>query len=224
MAFELQTVVPWGRNLQEYIRMFNLSEIDKQKRIISFGDGPASFNAEMTKRGYSVTSIDPLYRFSNDEIAERIRETAETIVEQTRNNLDNFIWKEFASVDELKETRLQAMNNFLDDIEKGKIEARYINHEMPNKLSFDEKSFDLGLSSHFLILYSQLGLQFHVSAITEMLRLCNEIRIFPLQNLNAQKSEVLDEIIDHFEKTYLVEIIEVPYEFQKGGNKMLIIR
>jgi len=224
MAFELQTVVPWGRNLQEYIRMFNLSEIDKQKRIISFGDGPASFNAEMTKRGYSVTSIDPLYRFSKDEITERIRETAETIVEQTRNNLDNFIWKEFASVDELKETRLKAMNDFLVDFEKGKTEARYINHEMPNKLSFEEKSFDLGLSSHFLILYSQLGLQFHISAITEMLRLCNEIRIFPLQNLNAQKSEVLDGIIDHFEKMHLVEITEVPYEFQIGGNKMLIIR
>lgn len=224
MAFELQTVVPWGRNLQEYTRMFNLSDLDKQKRIISFGDGPASFNVEMTKRGNSVTSIDPLYRFSKDAIAKRIRETSETVIEQLKKNLDNFIWEEFSSVDELKENRLLAMNTFLEDFDKGKTENRFINHEMPHKLAFNAKSFDIGLSSHFLILYSQLGLAFHIASITEMLRLCNEIRIFPLQNLNAQKSEVLDGIFDHFEKMHLVEKIEVPYEFQKGGNKMLIIR
>ena len=47
MKFELDKVVPWGRNLQEYKEMFNLLNKDLNKDIISFGDGPASFNSEL---------------------------------------------------------------------------------------------------------------------------------------------------------------------------------
>ena len=41
-----------------------LTEEDMRKRIAGFGDGPASFNAEATKLGYDVTSLDPIYNFS----------------------------------------------------------------------------------------------------------------------------------------------------------------
>ena len=51
MAFELKNTVPWGRTLEEYSNMFNLTASDINKRIISFGDGPASFNCEMNKQG-----------------------------------------------------------------------------------------------------------------------------------------------------------------------------
>ena len=49
MAFKLLAVVPWGRTLEEYKTMFTLSTENLQKSIASFGDGPASFNVEMTK-------------------------------------------------------------------------------------------------------------------------------------------------------------------------------
>jgi len=49
MAFELSKVVPWGRTLEEYKTMFKLSPEDLKTTIASFGDGPASFNVEMTK-------------------------------------------------------------------------------------------------------------------------------------------------------------------------------
>ena len=62
--FTLDSVVPWGRNLSEYRRMFLLTEEDMRKRIAGFGDGPASFNAETTKLGYDVTSLNPIYNFS----------------------------------------------------------------------------------------------------------------------------------------------------------------
>ena len=61
---KLEQVVPWGRSLAEYRAMFTLSEEDLQKRILGCGDGPASFNAEMTASGKpTVTSVDPLYAF-----------------------------------------------------------------------------------------------------------------------------------------------------------------
>lgn len=68
MAFELKGTVPWGRNLEEYKKMFNLTDSEINKRIISFGDGPASFNCEMTQKNKSVISIDPIYQFSADAL------------------------------------------------------------------------------------------------------------------------------------------------------------
>lgn len=60
----LEKVVPFGRSFDEYIKMFNLSESNLKRRILGVGDGPASFNAEATKLGVNVTSIDPIYQFS----------------------------------------------------------------------------------------------------------------------------------------------------------------
>ena len=44
MAFQLDSVVPWGRNLEEYKLMFGLDDSDISKKIAGFGDGPACFN------------------------------------------------------------------------------------------------------------------------------------------------------------------------------------
>ena len=224
MAFELKNVVPWGRTLEEYSRIFKLTELDFKSRILSFGDGPASFNYEMTKLNRKVISLDPIYQFTKDELKQRISDTKDTILEQTRANLDNFVWSNIKSIQDLEQIRMNAMNNFIDDFELGKTQERYIYHELPNPTKYSDLSFDLGLSSHFLILYSQLGLDFHIKSISEMLRICKEIRIFPLLNLNAVKSEVLEGIIDYFQSDFIISIDPVDYEFQKGGNQMLKIK
>jgi hypothetical protein len=65
MAMVLEKVVPFGRSLDEYQKMFNLTVIDLAKPILGVGDGPASLNAEGTKRGYAITSIDPIFNRSN---------------------------------------------------------------------------------------------------------------------------------------------------------------
>jgi len=224
MAFELKTVVPWGRNLEEYSSFFSLTNKDLNKRIISFGDGPASFNAEMYKKGKTVISIDPIYRFCKDELQQRIEETKAIVLEQTKNNSENFVWKHIHDIDDLEQRRTNAMKCFINDFEQGKKQGRYIPHELPNQLQHLNRSFDIGLSSHFLILYSQLGIEFHSKSITELLRLCNEIRIFPIVNLNAETSEVLEGIINWFKPHYHIMIKRVDYEFQKNGNRMLVIK
>lgn len=224
MAFELKNVVPWGRNLEEYTKIFKLTDSDLNNRIISFGDGPASFNSEMTQHNKKVVSLDPIYQFTKAELKQRIDETKETVIEQVRTNKENFVWKNIKSVDELEQIRMKAMSDFVDDYEKGKEQQRYIYHELPNQTKYSTSEFDLGLSSHFLILYSQLGLDFHIQSICEMLRICKEIRIFPILNLNATKSEVLEDIITHFSTDFIVTIESSDYEFQKEGNKMLVIK
>jgi hypothetical protein len=224
MSFELKSIVPWGRNLMEYTKIFNLSENELSTKIISFGDGPASFNTEMTKLGKSVISIDPIYQFSIGELKQRIEETKDIVLEQTKNNFDKFVWKDIRDIDHLEMIRMEAMANFLKDFEIGKTQNRYQYHALPNKTKFKESTFDLGLSSHFLILYSQLGLDFHIQSISEMLRICKEVRIFPLLNLNAEQSEVLVDVMNYFCDKFEVEIRSSNYEFQKNGNKVLVIK
>lgn len=224
MSFELKNTVPWGRNLEEYTKIFNLSIADLESKIISFGDGPASFNAEMTKLNKTIISIDPIYQFSKDDLLNRINETKDIILEQTKNNFEKFVWNDIRDIVHLEEIRMEAMANFLEDYEIGKSQNRYQYHSLPNKTKFKESNFDLGLSSHFLILYSQLGLDFHIQSITEMLRICKEVRIFPLLNLNAEQSEVLVDIMNYFCVKFDVEIKSSNYEFQKNGNKMLVLK
>lgn len=224
MAFELVSVVPWGRTLEEYKTMFKLREEDLKKPIASFGDGPASFNFEMTKLKNSVTSFDPIYQFTKEQLIDRIKETKDIVMKQMEENKENFRWITIKDLNELEKIRMNAMNNFIDDFESGKSEKRYIAHELPNKTDFPNKHFEIGLSSHFLLLYTQLGVDFHIKAIDEMLRICKEIRIFPIIDLDANESSLLDPIINHYKKDYYIKIEQTDYEFQKNGNKMIVIK
>jgi hypothetical protein len=224
MAFELNSVVPWGRTLEEYEQMFMLSKDDLDKRIISFGDGPASFNAEMNELGKEVISIDPVYQFTVNQLNKRIDETCLQVIKQTRENEGNFVWDKIKSVNDLQEIRMKAMRHFLLDFEKGLVEKRYVTHFLPDRTLFVNDEFELGLSSHFLLLYSTLGLEFHKAAIIEMMRICSEVRIFPTLTLNAKIPEFLNELLEVLSQDYSIEIKKVPYEFQKGGNEMLVIK
>lgn len=223
MAFKLSGVVPWGRNFREYRRMFMLSEDDLKGKIAGFGDGPACFNAELTEMGGTVISFDPIYQFSKEEIEKRIEEVRAEVMEQMRQNADNYVWTDIKSLDELENIRMSAMRRFLEDYGKGKRGGRYVFHELPNRLPFEDNFLDLGLSSHFLLMYTSLGVDFHIGAMTEMLRVCREIRIFPIVDLDAEKTELIDNVIGYFRKGFNVETVETDYEFQKGDNKMLII-
>ncbi len=222
---KLSEVVPWGRTMAEYQLMFDLSDADLSKKILGCGDGPASFNVEMTKLGSDVVSIDPIYQFSGAQIEQRVRATYESIISQVKQNSDRYIWKNFANPDELGRARLEAMNAFLLDYELGKIQGRYLDRSLPN-LDLNEARFDLCLCSHLLFLYSeQLSLDFHIKSILEMIKICQEVRIFPLLTLDCKPSPYLDPTISVLiDRGYQVDIQPVEYEFQKGGDRMLKIQ
>jgi len=223
---KLENIVPWGRNLEEYQTMFLLSNQDLESKILGCGDGPSSFNFEATQQNINITSIDPIYNFTKDEIQQRIDETSAVISEQLKHNQKEFIWKSFKSTDELIAIRLKAMCNFINDYEDGKAEKRYIYNELP-KLSFENDSFDLVLSSHFLFLYSEhFDLQFHIDSILEMCRVSKkDVRIFPLLNLENKRSKHLKPTLEVLNNQgFQTKIIKTDYEFQKGANEMLNIR
>ena len=80
------------------------------------------------------------------------------------------------------------------------------------------------LSSGFLFIYDdRLSYDFHKNSIQEMLRVSEEIRIFPLVGLNGKRSLFVDKIIEDLAGSADMEISKIPYEFMKGANEIMKI-
>jgi hypothetical protein len=224
-VFTLDHVVPWGRSFDEYRRMFALGEDDLRSRMLGCADGPASFNAEALAAGHRVVSCDPIYRYTTDQIRERVHATSEVILEQTRRNVDQFVWTTIRSIDELRAVRMSSMEMFLADFDAGTREGRYVDATLPD-LPFASESFDLALCSHFLFLYSEhFSEDSHLAALREMCRVAKEVRVFPLLALDGERSPYVDTLQKRLKaEGYAISIDEVPYEFQRGGTQMMRIR
>ncbi len=223
MTFKLESVIPWGRSLEEYLRMFALTPDELHLKILDCAGGPASFNAEMTRQGYDVISCDPIYQFCADEIAQRIQEIYQTMIDGAKATRDYFVWQDIQSPEHLGQIRMAAMQQFLKDLPLGIQQGRYITAELP-VLPFDTKQFDLAVCSHFLFTYSDLLSQdFHLASIQELCRVAVEVRIFPLlNNFSREVSPLLPLVMKELvAQGYNLEIKQVPYEFQKGGNQLL---
>ena len=225
MAMQLDSVVPFGRSRHEYINMFNLSAVDLGRSILGVGDGPASFNAESTPLGNRITSIDPIYEFGGAEIKERFDAVLDDIIDQIRASPKDWVWSYHASPDTLRQSRIQAMQTFLQDYEGGKQVGRYQTGALPN-LPFADQQFELALCSHFLFLYGDhYDEAFHQTSVREMLRVSHEVRIFPLLTLTLDFSTYVESIRQSCQEWgYEAAIEPVAYELQKGGNQMLVIR
>jgi hypothetical protein len=226
MGVALDKVVPWGRSLKEYVPMFSLTEDDLRSKVLDCAGGPASFNVEMTRRGSRVVSCDPIYAHSAAEIAGRIKESCPSVLENTKRNYDRFLWREIPSLEHLDKLRMTAMHQFLDDFAAGIEQGRYIAGELPS-LPFGDGEFDLALCSHFLFTYGNvLSLEFHCDSIRELCRVAREARVFPLLGqFGAEHSPHVPPLVSKLRaEGYVCEVRRVAYEFQKGGNEMLVAR
>jgi SAM-dependent methyltransferase len=224
MAFSVDHIVPWGRSLDEYRRMFALTKDDLPRRILGCGDGPASFNCEWTQHGGHVVSCDPIYEYSKQQIEDRFEAIYPQMLTELEQNADDFVWNYILSPQDLGSRRRTAMQLFIEDYASGKKQGRYRAESLP-WLSFDDGEFDLALSSHFLFLYSDhLSLEFHREAIREMLRVAHEVRIFPLLKVGGQMSQHVEVLAAELRTDeYTVICPKVDYEFQRGGDTMMRI-
>jgi SAM-dependent methyltransferase len=222
---ELKNVVPWGRSFNEYREMFSLSEVDLEKRILGCGDGPASFNAELTACGGNVVSVDPAYQFDATSLKRRIAEVYDEVMPQVQSNRDKYVWDTIPSVEALGKIRMEAMGDFIDDYENGKQSGRYIHGALP-RLDFEDKAFDLALCSHYLFLYSEhISLKDHIESIKELSRVATETRIYPLLSLNGEISPYLNAVMAELAKDNLTtSLVDVEYQFQKGATRMLVVQ
>jgi len=222
---KLDSIVPFGRSLEEYRLMFSLTPADLEQKIIGVGDGPASFNAEMHALGRHVVSVDPVYQFDAIEIRNRFYAVVESIIAQITATPHDWVWSFHHSPENLRTLRIAALDRFVADFDVGKNMGRYVVGEVP-QLEFRDHEFDLALCSNFLFLYSDhLTYDFHRAAVFEMLRIAPEVRVFPLLTLARQPSVYLDPLVRELQaQGHTAEVTTVAYELQRGGNQMLTIR
>jgi hypothetical protein len=175
--------------------------------------------------GRRAVSCDPIYLFSAAQIRSRVEATHDQLVAFARQHHDTFTWRHLRSPEHMGEVRLAVMEQFLRDYQTGTHDGRYVAAGLP-ALPFADASFDLALCSHLLFLYTeQLPLALHVAGVIEMARVSREVRIFPLLMLGNAPSTHLAPVREELERLgYLHEVRKVPYEFQRGGDEMLVVR
>jgi SAM-dependent methyltransferase len=222
--FAFVGTVPWGRNRAEYAAFLDLGGVDPATRILDVGGGPSSFAAEMGALGRFVVAADPIYADGPLAIAARIAETRGQIMAGLASAADRFHWDVYRDPAHLEEVRMSAMGLFLEDLARDRA-GRYVAAALP-RLPFAPGAFDLVLISHLLFLYStQLDQAFHQAAVTEALRIAPEVRIFPLIDLSGVPSAHLQPVRAAAARAGAsVEIRPVPYAFQKGADRMLVLR
>ena len=102
---------------------------------------------------------------------------------------------------------------------------RYLSASLP-RLPIPDAHFDLVVSSHLLFTYDdRFHLGFHLEAIRELLRVSHELRVFPLLGMQHRRSVFVPDVLDSLHAGGGRDRDpEGGYEFQRGGNELLIIR
>lgn len=188
-------VLFFGRKYEEVLSLFDLKEEDLYgRKVLDCNSGPDVFVSEANKRGFEVTGCDPLYEKTHEELrAIGLSDIEHSFQhsqdhEETTGNLD---------VESFNRLKREALEAFLTDFTKGKELGWYVAGALP-QLPFDDASFDLVLSAHFLFIASHpryggmidtetFDLEFHRRAVRELLRVCRrELRLFPITKIGQR--------------------------------------
>lgn len=223
---ELDRIVFIGRTFEEYLGMFLLSvEELKGKRILDCPAGACSFTAVgNNKFELDVIACDIAYYHSSEDLKNKGLQDIEHAMENMKKAKNNYKWDYYNDIEGLRRHRLSALEACSDDMTK--LSERYVPVTLPS-LPFKNVEFDILLSAHFLFMYAdRLDYQFHIDTLNELLRVTKEeVRIFPLVDLEGKRYEHLDKIISYLvDNACTVEEVKVPYEFQTNANSMLKIK
>jgi len=200
-----ESLVPgWVYSLADYQLMFDLSDIDLNKKILDYPGGISSFNAEMHKQGHQVLSGDEIYALDSKAMQSYVDQLAEKNPETLRKYKESY-------------------EAFLQDYSEGQADGRYKLMQMPH-FPCGDREFELALCTD-LLFHTQAQNGFNSQELViELLRVADEVRVFPLLNDNGEVSEEVGPILLILQQqNYGVEVRQVPYQQHKDGNAMLRI-
>ncbi len=172
-----------------------------------------------------AVAADLVYAMERDELARLVIAETERGTAHSVAGSDRYDWSYYGGPAGHRAMRQESARTFAADVAAHP--ARYVAAALP-ALPFADGQFDLVLSSHLLFTYAdRLDLEFHRSALMELVRVAaGEARVFPLV---AQGGQALNTLIGAL-VTGLpavgidVELRRVPYEFQRGGHTMMVLR
>jgi hypothetical protein len=221
--FEVEEYAIIGRTFTEYVRMFDLDPASLDGPVLDCPSGVGSFVAEANKRGIPSVGADVIYELPHNRLEQRCRKDYKQVASQLSEKADLFNWDFYGDIQRRQQFLKQAYEAFLDDYATER--DRYIHAALP-ELPFPTDSFSLVLSAHFLFLYGdRLDYAFHLDSLRELARVAaDEVRVFPLAGLDTEQYHHLDAIIEALSEDGLTaDRVNVPFEFQKGANEMLVI-
>lgn len=215
-----------GRTYSEYLKFFDLDE-EKLGRgpVLDCAAGPSSFTAEACNAGFDVKACDILYNLNPVDLFLTGNKEINCVFENFEAVSQNYSWEYYRDKEQVISFRKMALGQFTKDYIRNKNSGRYKQAELP-VLPYPDNNFALALSSHFLFLYGdRMDLDFHIACLKELVRVCSsEVRIFPLCGLDTKPYQYLDDVMSYLNTNGIkADIIEVPFEFQKGGNRMMKI-
>ena len=213
-----------ARSFDEYVAMFALTDADLSGAILDCPGGAASFAAEARRAGVVVTSVDPVYAGDPAWLATHAVDEAVRGNRHTELSSDSYLWEFFTDITDHLAKRTTAARIFGEDLLTRP--RSYVAAALP-RLPFRDRTFDLVLSSHLLFMYAdRLDDQFHIAAAFEMARVASrQVRIFPLiADHGTDTRDLIDGVRRALSSAgYPTEIMATAYEFQRGGNEMLVI-
>lgn len=219
MDFGYLGLTALGFGLSDYQDMFDLTEAELNMSILDCRAGASAFAADVHKRGGKAVAIDPLYHYDEPTIKKHVLQAKKEWLEGSAQQKYQLSVPNIESFIEIHETNVDV---FLKDYAQGKKEGRYLDNSLPI-LPFEDETFDLALVSHYLFTYTdELSLEFHSQALMELLRVANEVRIFPLVNHQGQISDHVGQLVVFCQEQGIdTELKSVNYQIQHKGNAML---
>jgi hypothetical protein len=213
-----------GRTLAEYLKIFDLDLTEwRSRKILDCPSGASSFVAEAVKIGIAATGCDPLYGKDIKDLLDRAKSDTQRSLDEIHHSEELYNWLFYPSLAALKEYRSAAMERFARDYPVGYTQGRYVQGALP-ELPFEDQSFDLVLSSHFLFVYgSQFNYDFHLASILELCRVCSrEVRLYPILSIDSRPYESMERLLVDLEhRNISASIVSVPFEFQRNANQQL---
>jgi methyltransferase family protein len=210
-----------SRSAAEYRAMFDLAPDDLAGSVLDCSAGGSSFTAETDGR---VIAVDPAYALGRREVAEQVRAGLDEGVRIIDRNADRFEWGWYGTPGRRADMRRAAAELFIADLH-GRPE-RYVAGALPD-LPLSSGSVDLVLCSHLLFTWAdQLGEEWHRRALAELVRVARrEVRVFPVVvQGTGDPVAFLDGLRDELHALgHHTELRDVPYRFQRGGDRMLRI-
>lgn len=213
----------WIYSYSDYRQMFDLSDRDLSKKILDFPGGIASFNAECYQSGINITSGDECYSLNTDEMKSYAKKRFDFCEKHLREHLENLRSQNEDFINKILVSWTKSLDTFLEDYPKGITQKRYLSMSLP-KLPYDDHAFHLILCKDLLFHSNASSNIKREEIISELCRVGEEVRVFPLLNEKGVMTEELGPILMILQQNnFGVEVREVPYQIRKGENAMLRI-
>jgi hypothetical protein len=210
-----------ARSFDEYRAMFTITDADLTGAVLDCPGGGSSFTAQASATGMMALAADPVYARPAEEVGRLAVAETQRGSAHTAAGADRYVWDYYGDIDGHAAIRRASAEIFATDIAARP--DRYVPAALP-ELPFTADRFDLVLSSHFLFTYAdRLDARFHLAALRELYRVSRgEVRIFPLLEQGGRAvPHLVDEVLAEPDIPCCVRPVD--YEFQRGGNQMLVL-